>query len=312
MPPVAESVALVAAQSAYGPSSPNGVSAPTTRCGWRDASSRASSPGASSTPELTSTSECASSSSNRSTSAASVRSSTTPRLPALRTANASDTSLRTGARLRAGEPPGGSTFTTSAPRSPSRRAVSSPRSTVQSTTRRPDKGRGCSLIRASHHTAPPVARSRSPRPRASDAAKRSVRTEVSAAEGEEPAGLGDVEDLADRRGRRTDREHDAVLLGEAPRFDEHRHARRVHQREVSYVYGDRRRMLLRQGEELVAELPRRRAVHRSDHLDVDVARVAGDGTREHRLRHVRGPLADADPQARGRVPPGQRRAPESA
>ena len=49
--------------------------------------------------------------------------------------------------------------------------------------------------------------------------------------------------------------------------------------------GDRRRVLLGEGQELVAELAGRRPVDLADHLDVDVALVAGDGAGEDRLRH---------------------------
>ena len=71
---------------------------------------------------------------------------------------------------------------------------------------------------------------------------------------------------------------------------------------------DRRRVLLRQREELVAELPCRRPVHLADHLDVDVTRVTGDGTGEHRLHHVEAPWPMRSPAPGPRVRAGQRRA----
>ena len=89
---------------------------------------------------VTSTSAWRSSSAKRSRSPASSRSRATPSLPALRTANDSETPWRIGASPRAGDPSGGSTFTTSAPRSPSSRGASSACSTVRSTTRSPVSG----------------------------------------------------------------------------------------------------------------------------------------------------------------------------
>ena len=70
-PPVAASAASVAIQSAYGPSIPNAVIAPTTKCGWRAASVRVSRP-ETSTPDVTSTSAWSSRSWKRSVSAAAV------------------------------------------------------------------------------------------------------------------------------------------------------------------------------------------------------------------------------------------------
>ena len=81
------------------------------------------------------------------------------------------------------------------------------------------------------------------------------------------------------------------------------------EREIVHVDGDLRRVLLRQREELVAELPCRAPVHRTDHLDVDVTRVTGDGTGEHRrLRHVEAPWPMRFPTPGARVRAGQRRA----
>ena len=149
------------------------------------------------------------------------------------------------------------------------------------------------------HGSPPLCGPVSTDQSTAEGRESSEKTTGRVAKGEETTRFGHVEDLADRRRGRLHRQRDAVLLGEAPRLHQHRHARRVHQREIVHVDGDRRRMLLRQREELVAELPCRAPVHRTDHLDVDVARVTGDGTGEHRLAPCRGPLADAVPLCPG-------------
>src|SRR5439155_16271672 len=72
---------------------------------------------------------------------ASSRSIAAPRLLALRNRNASERSgaatlPANGGRIRPGSPPGGSTLTTSAPRSARMRPASAPRRSVRSTTRR--------------------------------------------------------------------------------------------------------------------------------------------------------------------------------
>ena len=76
--------------------------------------------------------------------------------------------------------------------------------------------------------------------------------------------------------------------------------------EVVHVDRDRRRVLLGQGQELVAELAGRRPVDLADDLDVDIALVTGDGTGEDGLLHVRAPSAVRSPST-GRRSRVQRR-----
>ena len=71
----------------------------------------------------------------------------------------------------------------------------------------------------------------------------------------------------DRGRRRGHRQLDAVLLGEAPGLDQDGHGRLVGQRDLLHVDGDRDRVLLRQRQELVAELAGTRAVDLADDAD---------------------------------------------